>query len=496
MLGKTLGHYRILEKIGAGGMGEVYRAHDEQLGRDVAIKLLPASVLSDATARARLLREARSAASLNHPHICTIHEVGEADGQAYIAMELVEGQPLSARLAGGALPTEQVLRYGLQLAEALGHAHERGLVHRDLKSANVVITTEGRAKVLDFGLAKRLSEGEMDVVTRSQASLTAAGALVGTLAYMAPEQLRGQPADARSDVWALGVVLHEMATGSRPFQGQTGFELSSAILTQRPAPLVGKAPLGLRAVIERCLEKEPARRYQRAGEVRAALEAVQTGAVAPWTAWRYRLARRRWLAAAGAVVVLAAVLVGLNVGGLRERLRHGASPSGINSIAVLPLENLSHDPEQEYFTDGMTEALITELGQISALRVISRTSAMHYKGTRKTLPEIARELHVDAVVEGSVERYGQRVRITAQLIEAPTDRHLWAKSYERDLGDVFALQDAVAQAITNEIKIKLTTQEQRRLASARRVNPQAHEAYLRGRFFWNKRSPEGLNRAL
>ena len=268
MIGQTLGHYRIDAKLGEGAMGVVYRAHDEQLDRDVAIKVLPAGSFRDATARARLLREARTASKLNHPHICTIHEVGEADGQAYIAMELVEGQSLSARLAGGALPVEQVLRYGLQLADALAHAHERGIIHRDLKSANVIITPEGRAKVLDFGLAKRLSGEQLaEATTQTMDSLTGPGAVVGTLAYMAPEQLRGQPADARSDVWALGVVLYEMAAGQRPFQGQTGFELSSAILSQPPAPLrpgpSGALPAELGAVIARCLEKEPAQRYQR-----------------------------------------------------------------------------------------------------------------------------------------------------------------------------------------------------------------------------------------
>lgn len=220
MIGKTLGRYRIVERIGAGGMGEVYRAHDEQLGRDVAIKVLPASSFSDPAARARLVREARTASKLNHPHICTIHEVGESEGQAYIAMELVEGHTLSARLATGPLPPDQVLRYGLQLADALAHAHDRGVAHRDFKSANVVITPEGRAKVLDFGLAKRLS-GEESVEATTQVSLTAPGMLAGTVAYMAPEQLRGQRADTRSDVWALGVVLYEMVAGSQPFQGRT-----------------------------------------------------------------------------------------------------------------------------------------------------------------------------------------------------------------------------------------------------------------------------------
>jgi Tol biopolymer transport system component/predicted Ser/Thr protein kinase len=327
MIGRTLAHYRIIEKLGEGGMGEVYRAHDEKLDRDVALKVLLASALRDETARARLLREARSAAALNHPHICTVHEVGEADGQTYIAMEFVEGKPLSESVRAQGLPVETALRYGSQIADGLGHAHERGVVHRDLKSANVVITSEGRAKVLDFGLAKRLEGRELsEVTTQSQGLLTQPGAVMGTLPYMAPEQLRGEPADARSDVWALGVVLHEMLVGERPFKGQTGYELSSAILNQPPPPLPAKVPVELRAVIEQCLAKEPARRYQRAGEVRAALDTIQSGVVAPWPAWPYRSAWRRWWLAVAAGVVVVGVLAAAYVV-LRTGLFQAPSPS-------------------------------------------------------------------------------------------------------------------------------------------------------------------------
>jgi len=474
MLGQRLGHFRIVEKIGAGGMGVVYRAHDEQLDRDVAIKVLPAASFRDPSARARLLREARTASKLNHPHICTIHEVGEAgpEGapQAYIAMELVEGQSLSARLAGGALPVEQVLRYGLQLADALAHAHQRGIIHRDLKSANVIITPEGRAKVLDFGLAKRLSGEEVtEATTQTVDSLTEPGALTGTLAYMAPEQLRGQPADARSDLWALGVVLYEMASGQRPFQGQTGFELSSAILRDPVPALPGNAPTELRAVIGRALAKEPGLRYQQVNELCAALEAIQPGAAAVRAPSRPR----------------------------RERPKgRRASRKRVRALAVLPLTNLSRDPEQDYFADGMTEALISDLAKLQALRVISRTSVMRYKGTDKSLPEIAKELNVDAVIEGSVLRVGQRVRITAQLIHAATDTHLWAESYERDLQDVLLLQSEVARTIAGQIRVAVTPDEATRLARARAVNPEAYEACLKGRFHWYKLSPEHLGAAL
>ncbi|HSC78145.1 MAG TPA: protein kinase [Candidatus Acidoferrales bacterium] len=497
MIGQKLAHYRILEKVGAGGMGEVYRAHDEQLDRDVALKVLPAHTLTDDNARARLLREARAAAALNHPHICTIHEVGEADGQAYIAMELIEGRPLSEVIPRGGLPTEQVLRYGSQIAGALAHAHDRGIVHRDLKSNNVVITPEGRAKVLDFGLAKRLLSEELVEATQSLASLTQPGAVLGTLPYMAPEQLRGQAADARSDVWALGVVLHEMLSGQRPFQGHTGYELSSAILNQAPEPLPTKAPVELRAVIERCLAKEPGHRYQRAGEVRAALEAIATGAAVPGRQAQHR-AKRRWVPAMAVVVFvvfLLAALVGLNVGGLRNRLFGPATPK-IESLAVLPLENLSGDPEQEYFADGMTEALITEFSKISALKIISRTSVMRYKKTDKPMPQIARELNVDGVVEGSVLREGDQMRITVQLIHGPSDKHLWAESYQRELRGVLALQSEVARAIASQVRVTVTPREQARLASAHAVNPKAYEAYLLGRHYWNQRTIHGYEQAV
>jgi serine/threonine protein kinase/Tfp pilus assembly protein PilF len=276
MIGKRIAHYEVSARLGAGGMGEVYLARDTTLGRDVALKLLPAEMSADENARARLLNEARTASSLNHPHICTIFEVGEAEGRAYIALEHVEGKPLSALVPEGGLPTDAALRYGTQIADALAHAHERGVIHRDLKTSNVMITPDGRAKVLDFGLAKKLRDEDLAEVTRSGQELTRAGTVVGTLHAIAPEVLSGQTADARSDIWALGVLLYEMAAGALPFQGKTGFELTSAILREPPKVLPARVPAGLRAVIQRCLAKEPGQRYQRASEVRAALEAIRS----------------------------------------------------------------------------------------------------------------------------------------------------------------------------------------------------------------------------
>ncbi len=351
--GERLAHYVILDKLGAGGMGEVYLARDEQLDRDVAIKVLP-SGFDDQAARARLVREARAAAALNHPYICTVHEVGEANGQAYIAMEFVEGQTLNARLSAGALPAEQVVRYGLQLADALAHAHERGVVHRDLKSANVIVTPDGRVKVLDFGLAKRLTSTELtQAVTQFEATFTQPGAVMGTLPYMAPEQLRGQPAQAPSDIWALGVVLYEMASGLRPFQGQTGFELSAAILNEAPARLAPSVPPPLQAVIARCLQKEPAERYKAGNEVRAALDVIRTGIDQPGTGSAsvpasvateaarpvvtLTVTRRRalWLVAS------AVVAVALGFGTWRFL---SGSPA-VRTLAVLPFENKVNDED-------------------------------------------------------------------------------------------------------------------------------------------------------
>ena len=304
MIGKRIAHYEVSARLGAGGMGEVFLARDTKLGREVALKLLPAEMSADETARARLLNEARTASSLNHPHICTIFEVGEAEGRAYIALEHVEGKPLAAMVPEGGLPTDAVLRYGTQIADALAHAHDRGVIHRDLKTSNVMITPEGRAKVLDFGLAKKLRDEDLAEVTRSGKALTQAGAVVGTLHSMAPELLSGNPADARSDIWALGILLYEAAAGALPFQGKTGFEMTSAILREPPRILPERVPAGLRAVIQRCLAKEPGQRYQRASEVRAALEAIGSSGFAEVIAPVSARPRWAWLAALGGLALL------------------------------------------------------------------------------------------------------------------------------------------------------------------------------------------------
>ena len=490
-----LGHYRLLEQIGSGGMGAVYRAHDERLDRDVAIKILHSATRGGRSAGGSLLEEARSASHLNHPHICTIYEVGEENGVAFIVIEYVAGRPMSEIIPLGGLPVEQVLHYGIQIADALDHAHRLRIVHGDVKPANVMVTAEGNAKVLDFGLARRLRKEEVEEATVSQVNLDEAGMLAGTLPYMAPEQLRGQAPDARSDIWSLGVLLYETASGHRPFPARSGFELTSAILRDAPLPLPGHISSGLEAAIRKCLAKDSARRYRQAGEVRSALETLQSTATAiPKVSTNQVLAGRRTLllAGIGGLAVLLVILFALNVGGWRERLAHRNAVGEIRSIAVLPLANLSGDPSQDFFADGMTAELIDELSKIEQLRVVSRTSVMDYKGTHKPLPQIANELKVNAVLEGSVARSGNHVRIAASLYDGAADRELWSETFERNLNEVLALEEEVAHAIAVKIRLKLTSQ-QTRYAN---IDPEAFDLYLKGRYALDQGSEDQLRLAI
>ncbi len=492
---ERLGHYRLLERIGAGGMGEVYRARDERLDRDAAIKILPPSVRDDQRARDRLLEEARSASQLNHSHICTIYEVNEEDGIAFIAMEYVAGRSLRAIIPPNGLPTEQVVRYGTQIADALAHAHQRRIVHRDLKPANVTVTPEGSAKVLDFGLATRLRTEELEAATVSQVTLGESGSVAGTLPYMAPEQLRGDPADARSDIWALGVLLYEMASGNRPFSGRSGFELTSAILRDPPPPLPDHVPAGLVAVVRKCILKDPGARYQTAGEVQSALETLESTAVsrpAPPKARSsagLRMAPLTWVFVGLAALLV--VLFSLNIGGLRERLVHRSTAPAIRSLAVLPLANLSGDPSQEFFADGMTAELIREASKIAQLRVVSLTSVMSYKGRHTPLPQIARDLRVNALLEGSVARSGNQVRIAVRLYDGASERELWSGTFDRNLNDVLALEDEVGHAIAVQIRLKMAPSPGTRAS----INPEAYDLYLKGRYSLDQGSEDELKLA-
>lgn len=495
--GSELAHFRILEKIGAGGMGVVYRAQDLRLGRSVAIKVLPAHALAGTARRDRFVREAQAASALNHPNIVTIYEIGSAGGVDFIAMELVEGQPLREALRPGALATHVAVAYAIEIARGLAAAHEKGIVHRDLKPENLLVDKDGRVKIVDFGVAK-LVRVEALATGAAATPATASGEILGTVGYMSPEQARGGQADHRSDIFSLGAILYEMLTGRRAFRRDSGVETLNAILKEDPPALSEGGrnfPAGLEEIVAVCLAKDAGQRFQSARDVALALEAVAATpsvARARLPVWRSKPAVPLGLA------VIALGIVALVVGGMRERLGGRTQPAPIRSIAVLPLQNLSGDAEQEYFADGMTDALIGNLARIAALRVISRTSAMRYKGAKASLPQIARELNVDAVVEGSVLRSGPRVRINAQLSDASTDRSLWAESYERDLHDVLVLQRELAQAIAKEIQVQLTQQEHARLAEASSVNPEVYQAYLKGLYHFNKgaKSPDDLRTAV
>ncbi len=484
LIGQSFSHYRILSKLGEGGMGEVYLARDERLDREVALKVLLRGTLRDEAARRRLRKEALALSKLNHPNIATVFDFDSHEDVDFLVMEYVAGQGLEEKLSAGSLPEREVLRLGQQLAEGLSAAHGQGVIHRDLKPGNVRLTSDGRLKILDFGLAKQVARGSETATTES---IAGAGSLVGTLPYMAPEQVRGEGVDERTDIWAAGLVLYELATGRRAFgQGHQASVIAAIVSAAPVAPsrVNARISAGLEGIIAKCLEKDPENRYQSAKELVVDLRRLAAPASgAGLEAARPARGRRRVVLAAAAaalamVVVAGAVLIALDAGGVRGRL-FSATPR-IQSLAVLPLRNLTGDPQQEYFSDGMTDALINNLCKVAALRVISITSVMQYKNTQKSLTAIARELGVDAVVEGSVLRSGEQVRINAQLIQAGRERQMWAESYERDLRDVLKLQSEVASSISDAVRTSLTPEDQTRLAGARIVDPAAYEAYLLG----------------
>ncbi|MGE5199973.1 MAG: protein kinase domain-containing protein, partial [Rhodospirillaceae bacterium] len=457
MVGRTISHYRIVAPLGAGGMGIVYRAEDARLGRQVALKFLPANLAGDRLALERFRREARAASALNHPHICTIYDIDEAGGEPFIAMELLEGQTLKARLQGRPLPTPQIVELALQLADALEAAHARGIIHRDITPANVFVTTRGAAKLLDFGLAKVAAGAHAvaEAPTVAGEWMTGLGVTLGTVGYMSPEQVRGEALDARTDLFSLGVALYEMATGTPPFLGATPGAVLGEILTKAPAApsrLNPDVPPGLERIINKLLVKDRALRYLSAADLAVDLR---------------RLKREP----------------GRPVPGVAEHPR-------VASLAVLPFANLSADKENEYFSDGLAEDIIDALAQVPGLRVTARTSAFAFRGKEQDVRDIGARLNVEHILEGSVRRAGNRIRVTAQLVKASDGYHLWSERFDREMTDVFAIQDEISQAIVEKLRVRLGAD--RPLVKRHTENVEAYNLYLKARYQLWRWSPEGF----
>jgi len=479
------GKYRILEELGRGGMGVVYKAQDTVLGRPVALKFIPPHLASEPDLVGRFINEARAAAALSHPNICVIHEIGDADGQPFIAMEYVEGETLRDKLRGGPLAPAEALAIASQAAAGLAEAHRRGIIHRDVKSANIMLTPKGQAKIMDFGLAK----------LQGGSSLTRTRTTLGTVAYMSPEQARGDELDSRTDIWSLGVVFYEMLTGALPFKGDHDQTVIHAILHKDPVPLKaarpGLAP-ELQQIVNRALCKVLSGRYATMEEFAGDIDAVREGLKPPKS--RAGRGRRKILGiraayAYAALIALLAAAFGLDIGRVRSRLfgrPDGAAPGPAIRLAVLPFSNLSGDPQQDYFSDGMTLEMIARLGRLhpESLGVIAHTSVARYQNTKLPMDQIGRELGVDYVLEGSALREGNRVRITAELIRVRGQSQLWADSYEREMSGVLSLQNEVSQKVADALALKLLPAERSRLARARAVDPAAYDAYLKGAHYY------------
>ncbi len=502
--GARLGPYEILSKVGAGGMGEVYRARHARLEREVAVKVLPEHLAGNAEARARFEREARAVAALSHPNILAIHDFGVEEGVSFAVMELLEGETLGRRAAAARLPWRKAVEIGVAIAEGLDAAHAKGIVHRDLKPENVFITADGHVKILDFGLA-RLVEAPAASALSAVPTLTptSQGTVLGTLGYMSPEQTRGETAGPQSDIFSLGCVLHEMLTGKGAFARGSAAESMAAILNEDPPPPSASdasIPPVLDALVRQCLEKAPGERFRSALDLGFALRAILSGSYPAEDRYRsprvlpdpVKNRRRGLLVALGAIVLVGA---GLWLWPSRERTRSQPGAAETPSVAVLPFENLGGADGAEYFADGVAEAVTTDLARIPGLMVINRGSAFRYRGGNADVKKVGAELNVRYLVQGSVQRSGERLRLHAQLVDVSTGYQLWAERYDRELQDVFAVQDDIARSVVRAIEPRLAPSAP---AASRRPPPdfQAYDAYLRGRAAWSRRTPEGIAEAV